>query len=557
MTQAVTPESAIGNFDNATVTLAGRSYEMSVRDGVLWGAMDDPDAASGRRERIKRPISVSTGSHHMQVYWYPVGESDVLGQFPLVYLKETHQWVPRDAVFLKPFNPAAGSETGRWNNTCIMCHTTGPKRWLDDRQAWDSTAVEFGISCEACHGPGEEHISLQRELAASGSETITKPIADPIVNPAHLPHHLQSQVCGQCHSIRTVPASLANADYFRPGDELSASAVLVRVNDETWSKFEDRRRKAAQGVAGDELTPKAIDDLETALLNSFWRDGMVRVSGREYNGLVESACHERGALSCLSCHSLHQAQDDSRAVEDWADDQLAPRMRTDHACVQCHSADQYAEQHTHHPPSSSGARCYNCHMPYTTYGLVKAIRTHTIRSPNVAADLKVERPNACNLCHLDKTLAWSADWMQQWYNTQPPSLDEEQHSVAASLLWLLKGDAGQRALSAWSMGWEPARAASGSDWQSPFLAYLLEDPYPAVRLIASRSLRADETFTDLDFNFVGPPADLAAVKQRVLRDWPRGSSAGSQILLNESGLQRDAVVELIRHRNDRVVDLAE
>ncbi|GIT38390.1 MAG: hypothetical protein Ct9H300mP7_3110 [Verrucomicrobiota bacterium] len=35
---------------------------------------------------------------------------------------------------------------------------------------------------------------------------------------------------------------------------------------------------------------------------------------------------------------------------------------------------------------------------------------------------------------------------------------------------LLKGDAGQRAIAAWHMGWEPARKVSGGNWQGPWLS---------------------------------------------------------------------------------------
>ena len=48
-------------------------------------------------------------------------------------------------------------------------------------------------------------------------------------------------------------------------------------------------------------------------------------------------------------------------------------------------------------------------MTATTYGLVKAIRSHLIDSPTVESSLTTGRPNACNLCHLDRTLDWTAD----------------------------------------------------------------------------------------------------------------------------------------------------
>ena len=116
---------------------------------------------------------------------------------------------------------------------------------------------------------------------------------------------------------------------------------------------------------------------------SFWADGMIRVSGREFNGLSDSACYQRGELSCLSCHSLHKTDDDPRPLVEWADDQLGVGMNGNDACLQCHESNRYDSKHTHHQPHSSGSRCYNCHMPHTTYGLLKAIRSHQISSPEI------------------------------------------------------------------------------------------------------------------------------------------------------------------------------
>ena len=63
--------------------------------------MDDPDGTEGARQRIERPIVMTTGSHHMQVYWYS-SYSRVMGQLPIFYLRQEQMWVPRDAAFLRP-----------------------------------------------------------------------------------------------------------------------------------------------------------------------------------------------------------------------------------------------------------------------------------------------------------------------------------------------------------------------------------------------------------------------------------------------------------------------
>ena len=282
---------------------------------------------------------------------------------------------------------------------------------------------------------------------------------------------------------------------------------------------------------------------------------MVRVSGREYSGMLESGCFQRGELSCLSCHSLHSSD---------PDDQLGAGMEGDEACLQCH--DSYRDrlaQHTHHEPASTGSRCYNCHMPHTTYGLLSAIRSHWIDSPSAGSSVATGRPNACNLCHLDRPLAWTADHLQRWYGIEPPALAAPERSLSAALLWLLAGDAGQRALVAWSMGWRPALEASGRAWLAPYLAHLLNDPYATVRYIAQRSLRSQPRYRGLAYDFVGPEPERIAAREAVLERWfelPAGAldRTGAELLIDDAGnLNYPLLQELSRRRDDTPLFLAE
>ena len=153
-------------------------------------------------------------------------------------------------------------------------------------------------------------------------------------------------------------------------------------------------------------------------------------------------------------------------------------------------------------------------MPYTTFGLLKAIRSHLIDSPSIAATEATGRPNACNLCHLDRTLAWSADALQRWFGTPLPALDADERTTAAGVLWLLRGDAGQRALAAWSSAWPAAREASGSAWMAPMLIPLLDDPYAAVRFNAWRSLRSLPGYEGLAYDYVAPAERRRQVAER-------------------------------------------
>lgn len=532
MTQRATPEAVLGDFDDVTLEYFGREYRLSRRGEEFWIAQ-----SGGRAARVVQ----TTGSHHYQVYWVNGGRGNMLQNFPYVYLLDDKRWVRRNDVFMAPAEISSQPESVRpWNDGCIACHSTHGVPRVDERSRFAQTTIaELGISCEACHGPAQAHLrrygdptARYARRLAGGSEH-----DDLIVNPATLDAKKSAQVCGQCHSISREldrDAWLDRGFAFRPGDELVDSRDVARhpVNErQTWNAL-----------------------ATIAKLNQyFWNDGMVRVSGREYNGLLESACHQQGELSCLSCHSMHHSD---------PNDQLAAGMDGDRACLSCH--DQIAGDvtaHTRHGPVSSGSRCYNCHMPHTTYGLLKAIRTHEIESPNLTVALQTGRPHACNLCHLDKTLAWTAEHLSSWYGESTPRLSPDEQSTSAALLYLLQGDAGQRAIVAWHAGWAPAIEASGSDWLAPHLAELLRDPYSVVRYIAGRSLRRLPGFADFAYDYVADDAALDAAVARARKAWPgaQGSEAVfSELLLDEAG-EFDAIRsgELLKRRNNRPVDLLE
>lgn len=243
------------------------------------------------------------------------------------------------------------------------------------------------------------------------------------------------------------------------------------------------------------------------------------------------------------------------------DDQLAGKKESNSACTQCHK--DIKPEHTHHAQSSSGSLCYNCHMPHTTYGLMKAIRSHQVDSPSVQTTLKTGRPNACNLCHLDKTLAWTSDKLTQWFGARPADLSHEEKTTSAAALWSLRGDAGQRALLAWHMGWAPARQASGERWLAPYLGQLMEDPYSTVRYIARRSLRTLPGFTDFEFDYIGPMPDRTRARLSAWTKWEQTHAKhldrqGPEILILPDGqIEQQAWQRLLSQRDNKSMYLQE
>ena len=574
MTQVATPETVRADFDGVHVTdVPGNPIALERRGNQYWAEFGDPDwnGPQDERPRISRQIVMITGSHYQQVYWYRTNRTRVLGQLPAMYLIAERRWMPRDAALLHPKVDEPRSESGRWNAVCVNCHATNGKRRFDAPAdvgaagtagiTADTRVAELGIACEACHGPAGDHARANRNPLRRYWQYISGAVdRDQIVQPALLNPQLSSQVCGQCHAVwehyDTAAERRANTSgvQFRPGHDLSKTRFIVQPS---------RNLNAPTMRALIEAYPGYVAD-------SFWADGAVRVSGREYNGLIDSPCFVKATdpartLTCFSCHTMHKTQEDPRSVAAWADThQVTPGMDGNRACLQCHEAiDRNVPAHTRHEINSTGSSCYNCHMPYTTYGLLRALRSHRISSPSVAESVETGRPNACNGCHLDKTLAWTSDYLEQWYGDAPVTLTEEDRTVAASLLWLLRGDAGQRALAAWSMGWEPARAASGTTWVAVPLAMLLNDPYDAVRYIAHRSLESLPGFEGFQYDFLASPTERTAATLRALEHWPRtlrpsDRRSDSALLLDATGAPRmDAIVKLGLQRNDRPVVLRE
>ena len=522
MTQVASPTSILAPFtgEQAEVEDVKATFKRRGGDYVIR-------VETAEDKGVERPIVMTTGSHHMQLCWMATGWERQLEMAPFVYLKEDQRWVPRRASFLQPPDAEVASEAGRWNRGCIRCHTTHGVPGIAYMQM-ETRVAEFGIACEACHGPGENHVRFHR----SGGQ-LSKD--DDIVHPAQLSHRQSSQICGRCHVVSSM---VDEADYlenglsYRPGDDLST------VRNVGHSEFGE---------------------------GHFWPDGVVRTSGREFNAVQESPCYQRGKLSCLSCHAMHKPDDDPRTAEQWADDQLLYSSTGNGACLQCHTEFEDAKdlaQHTHHAADSTGSMCYNCHMPHTAYGLLKASRSHQIDNPSVQVSIDTGRPNACNLCHLDKSLGWTADYLQRWYGISSPALSASQRHTSAALQWLLSGDAGQRALLAWHMGWQPAQKTSGTQWLAPHLAQLLEDPYDAVRYITQRSLRSLPGFDAFPYDFLSDAEDLAAARQEAVAIWsqlPKVPFPKSEsLMLDEQGnLRHDEIKKLIDSRSDREVRLIE
>jgi len=553
MTQPATPENVLGDFGDVHLQSRGVASHLTRAGDRYFTTMPHPGwfvFAPADRPPMPAPIEVPvvmvTGSHHLQTYWVrsPDPQDPVLRQMPWVWLVAERRWVPNQDSFLTP-QQKEPAQLMPWITSCNMCHSVATQPHLWEEGAAARTA-ELGIACEACHGPAHTHVETftspwRRYLRHLRGDAATE--ADPtIVNPARLAKQRSVEVCGQCHSFHKeldMERWSKTGVAYRAGGDLGESVAVFRYTENP-------------------THPRLLEHLKAepaALAGRFWKDGTIRVAGREYNGLLETKCHTAGDMTCLSCHSMHGYVD--------RDSQLARDRDGDQACLQCHAdyRDRIAA-HSHHPAASSGARCMNCHMPHTTLGLLVAMRSHRIDSPSAAVSAATGRPNACNLCHLDRTLAWTDAKLGEWYGHAPATLTDDQRNYAASLLWLTAGDGAQRAVVAWAMGWEPAQQASGRGWEGAFLTELLRDPYAVNRQIAFRSLRTLPGFSDFAFDYIAPADQLGAKARAGVQAWLAASKHldrhGPHLLVDAQGrVDVEAHYQLLRKRDLTPVTIIE
>ncbi|HAA63414.1 MAG TPA: hypothetical protein DCE39_21015 [Planctomycetaceae bacterium] len=137
--------------------------------------------------------------------------------------------------------------------------------------------------------------------------------------------------------------------------------------------------------------------------------GMGTWNSIEYTDATRGGCYTQ--LKCIDCHDPHQA--------------IGPRWtrtrgQDEAVCLKCHQqfvAPDTRRQHTHHVGGSEGDGCLECHMPRINEGLQDVVRTHTIFSPNHRGMLESNHPNACNLCHVERSIDWTLEWLERWYGT--------------------------------------------------------------------------------------------------------------------------------------------
>jgi predicted CXXCH cytochrome family protein len=318
----------------------------------------------------KDDIAFVYGSKWKQRYFKKVGDD----YFPLpAQWDVTHRiwrkyFVPNGADWWVPFYPADNMQrpTGP---LCDGCHSV-------NYDIETKTPTEWNVGCERCHGPGSAHVA--------------KPVRDTIVNPARLDFVHANDACIQCHSQGRPLTNPIEGKYY---DWPVGFHVGMNLSD-FW-KLEDHKLG------------------ETTFTH--FPDGTAHKNRMQGNDFVMSLMYARG-VTCFSCHDPHGSENDAMLREPGAS-----------MCLTCHGPNSQngphaatIEEHTHHAAASTGSQCVACHMPKIAQTIADVnVRSHTFRFvyPERTDSLKI--PNACNLCHTDKSTAWATDALMHWKDRSP------------------------------------------------------------------------------------------------------------------------------------------
>ena len=471
MTQRPEPGRIRGDFTAPPQHFLGKFASLGTDGADFW--MEIPAGPEGPR---RAKVALLVGSNRYQQYFERVERKDgfVLRRLPMLWHIGEKRWKHMSEVFLNPDQANWHSQDAIWNENCIFCHNTGPKPGFvnysaqpsRDKKSFDSEVGELGISCEACHGPGRAHVEALDSPAERYAAHLSPDQDLAIVNPNKLPKEEATSVCGQCHGQRVpktlaaVPEWLDKGPSFRPGDKLLDHVIPLRAD------------------------TKLPGDRERIDLR-FWADGTPRLSAYEYQGVTTSPCYTKGPMHCGSCHTMHSGSVHGNLTE---------AMRSNAACLQCHEEiGRDIQAHTHHEPEGSGSQCMDCHMPKMVYGILQIHRSHRIEIPDPASDAANGRPNACTLCHLDKSPVWAAKQRNELWGLegQIPTKrrDTAPIELADGVASLLAGDAMQRVVYAQAFARSDGPIApKAKGFLRAHLLVMLNDAYPSLRQAAKRSL---------------------------------------------------------------------
>ena len=465
--QVADTKSVLGNFRNAKFTYAGTTSVFSTRDGKYYVRTDGPDGKLADFE-----IKYTFGVEPLQQYLIelPGGKLQALG---VAWDSRPKTQGGERWFHLYPGQKLRAGDplhwTGinqNWNFMCAECHSTRLAKNFDAKTGQFGTKwAEIDVACEACHGPGAEHVAKARGNAYSAADSgfafaLTErkgvtwmPVAASGNAQRSTPRTSSREIdlCARCH------------------------ARSARISDDY--------------VHG--KPPQDTHRLATLSDGLYWNDGQIRDEVYEWGSFATSRMFAAG-VTCSDCHDPH-----SQAL----------RRSGNDVCAQCHQPAKFdSAAHTHHAPGTPGAACASCHMPTKTYMQIDVRHDHSLRIPRPDVSVKLGTPNACNICHAKKTPQWAADAIRGWTGRAPTGYQNfadalragtMEASGARGALMTIIDDPAQPAIVRASALERLGRMLSPSSL--PSLTRALNDSNALVRLAAVEGIGASDLATRIRY----------------------------------------------------------
>src|SRR5215831_6237040 len=370
-------KTVLGDFNNGRFTSRGLTTNFAGRDGKYFITTEGPDGKPAEYE-VKYTFGVSPLQQYLVSF--PGGRLQV----PTVAwdTERKHWFAMYPSERHKPDDPL--HSTGRyqnWNLMCSECHSTDVRRGYDAKtDTYDTKWAELSVGCQACHGPGSEHVAWARKSGTGDAKGLDAKAVRLLVDFRGGDSRYQVEACAPCHSRRQ------------------------RLTD------------------GEQPGRPFLDNYHPALLREglYYPDGQQRDEVYVWGSFLQSRMYAKG-VRCTDCHEAHS---------------LRLSAQGNALCRQCHQskgndrfptlkkADYDTPAHHHHAPGSAGAQCANCHIPAKNYMVIDPRPDHSFRIPRPDLTIKIGTPNACNGCHDKRTPQWAADTVAQWYG---PGRRQEAH----------------------------------------------------------------------------------------------------------------------------------
>lgn len=485
MNQWASDESVLGDFGDVLLTI-GRSNARFERgsDGDRRVVLERD---GGRRVyRVRRTIGSRIKQYYVGVLetGLPAGRNQVDDEvvLPFGWWIEQRRWMPLN--YFEDY----GADYDAWSPRdvpikfiCVYCHNTMP---YADRFTEGNKSLLGYLPTDITFDP----IGLKRVL--KGQPPQDRVIGVSTIEPSPVALETGLVTVGiSCESCHFGSAAHANDEAeYRFG--ISSPHVSVAPADALVSKQEHSRHS---------WVTRAICRQCHASTGSAFPDGAAHVNSREALELDQGECASQ--IACTNCHNPHVAGPPSEGGPD------DPTHRQ--ACLECH--EQYAvpraaAEHSRHVDNA--VDCLDCHMPKITAGIARAVRTHRISIPGDTEMLAEGAPNACNLCHLDKSIGWTARHLAARWGRPgflPPPEQQHLWETAAADRWGHSDQTTTRSILIDAL----ERRGDAMSWG--LVLSFVNDPAPTNRAMAASAVerRIGRRLSTTELDVTAPPEQRA------------------------------------------------